>query len=78
MCQKKTAAAKAGPFSAFGKTYLSQKCLDQAKAAHAAKKDKEKGAGGKGGSPAGKGAKKGAGKATKTPPTKEWMKSQPC
>ena len=74
---KKTPAAKAIPFSAFGKTYLTQKSLDQAKASFAAKKEKDKGAGGKGVSPT-KGAKKCAGKAAKTPPTKEWMMTQPC
>ena len=38
---KEEATTKAGPFNAFGKTYLTQKVLDQAKAAHAAKKDKD-------------------------------------
>ena len=73
---KDEATPEAGPFNAFGKTYLTQKALDQAKAAHAAKKDKDKVKVGKGkGKP--KVSKKDAGQA-KTPPTKEWMKTQPC
>lgn len=76
--KKPDAAAKVGPVNAFGKTYLIQKALDQAKAAHATKKEKEKGADGKGSPAAAKAAKKGAGKLAKTHSTKEWMKTQPC
>ena len=72
---KDEATTRAGPFSAFGKTYLTQKSMEQAKTAHAAKKDKDKGKSCKGKS--GKVSKKEPGNG-KTPPTKEWMKTQPC
>ena len=76
---KKEVTTKAGPFNAFGKTYLTQKSMDQAKAAHAAKKDKDKGKAGKGkgNNTTSKASKKEAGN-PQTPPTKEWMKTQPC
>ena len=72
---KDEATTRAGPFSAFGETYLTQKVMEQAKTAHAAKKDKDKGKSGNGKS--GKVSKKETGNG-KTPSTKEWMKTQPC